>query len=55
MSTKHAVDNVNKFDQLLAEIEEFNKQDKKAIARAKVEREKWLKEKKSGKQNKDQD
>ena len=55
MSTKHTVDNISKFDQLVAEIEEYNKQDKEAIARAKAEREKWLEQKKSGKQKKDQD
>ena len=42
--------NSEKIDQLLAEIEEFYRKDREAIARAKVERENWLKEKKNEKQ-----
>lgn len=45
------VDDIKEIDQLLEEIDELNKQDEEAIARAKIEREKWLEEKRNEEKN----
>ncbi|MGI9538036.1 MAG: hypothetical protein ACR2PB_13280 [Desulfocapsaceae bacterium] len=42
-------------EHLVAEIEELNKRDREAIARAKLEREKWLEEKRRKEKTLDQD
>ena len=48
-------DDIKTLEQLLDQIDEFNKRDEEAIARAKLEREQWLEEKKNVDQNKIQD
>ena len=45
-------DDIKTLEQLLDQIDEFNKRDEEAIARAKLEREQWLEEKKNVDQNK---
>ena len=49
------VEDLEGFSQLLDEIDELNKQDEEAIARAKEERERWLEAKKNGKRLQDPD